>query len=348
VAGRALERVTLSDGGEKRFDATASRRHRAQREGNSARSTELSGVASFAAALVASAAALPSIAQSPARMLRSVAAGAPADTRGLVVALAWACVPACAAALAGCGATLVQTGGFRPAPIRFDLRKLAPQAGLKRMAGGEAAVGAARAFAALLAALAVTAPIGLHVMTVALRSGSPLDAAQAARDGAFAACFAACATGALFAGADYALVVRRWLHGLKMSIDEFKRDLKEQDGDPHARSRRRQMHRSLARGAIARTREASFVVVNPTHVAVALRYAPPAVPVPEILVRVVDEAALAVRAIAAREGVPVVENAGLARWLFRIGEPGRPIPAETFVAVAEVIGALIHAGALEA
>jgi flagellar biosynthesis protein FlhB len=338
----------VSDGGEKRFDATPARRHRAQREGNSARSSELSGVASFAAALVALTATLPALAEAAAQTLRANAA-APlrSDPRGVVVALGWACVPACAAALAGIGTTFAQTGGLRPAPLRFQFGKLAPHQGLKRMFGGEAVVGAARALVALLAALAVTTPIAWHVVAVALRSASPLEAARAARDGAFAACFAACAVGALFAGADYALVVRRWLHGLKMSIDELKRDLKDQDGDPHARSRRRQMHRTLARGAIGRTREASFVVVNPTHVAIALRYAPPAVPVPEILVRAVDDAALAVRALAEREAIPVVENVGLARWLFRAGEPGRPIPTEAFVAVAEVIAALVAAGVLD-
>jgi type III secretion protein U len=131
-----------------------------------------------------------------------------------------------------------------------------------------------------------------------------------------------------------------------MTFDELKRDLKDQDGDPQARSRRRGLHRSIARGAIERTREASFVVTNPTHVAIALRYAPPEVPVPEILVRAVDAAALAVRAIAERERIPIVENVALARWLLRVGENGAPIPAETFVAVAEVIAALLRAGVL--
>jgi flagellar biosynthesis protein FlhB len=339
----------VSEAGEKRFDATPARRARAQRDGNSARSSELSGVVSFAAALGALSAMLPLLAAATANAFRGRAAAPgvldPRDTAGVI---ALACVPAAAAAAAGVAATFAQTGGLRPAPLRFAFAKLAPQAGLKRMLGGEAAVGAARALIALTIALGATVPLAAHVVAIALRAASPLEAAQAARDAAFAACAAACAVGALFAGADYALVLRRWLRSLRMTFDEFKRDLKEQDGDPQTRSRRRQLYRSLARGAVTRTREASFVVVNPTHVAVGVRYAPPAVPVPEIVVRALDDAALAVRAIAARDAIPIVENPGLARWLFRAGEAGRPIPAETFVAVAEVIAALVRAGVLVA
>ena len=100
------------------------------------------------------------------------------------------------------------------------------------------------------------------------------------------------------------------------------------------------------RGGIGRTREASFLAVNPTHIAIALRYAPPAVPVPEILVRASDAVALEVRTIADRARIPVVEDVALARLLWRTGEAGWPIPADSFVAVATAIAALIRAGVL--
>ena len=58
--------------------------------------------------------------------------------------------------------------------------------------------------------------------------------------------------------------------------------------------------------------------------------------------------ARAVRALAQREGIPLVANPVLARWLYRAGEAGRPIPAETFVAVAQTVAALIGAGVLDA
>ena len=106
------------------------------------------------------------------------------------------------------------------------------------------------------------------------------------------------------------------------------------------------MHRALVRGTTARTREASFVVVNPTHVAVAIRYAPPAVPVPEILVRAADEAALRVREIARASRIPIVENIALARSLYASGSASAPIPRDAYVAVAQVIAELDRAGLL--
>jgi flagellar biosynthesis protein FlhB len=146
----------------------------------------------------------------------------------------------------------------------------------------------------------------------------------------------------LFAGAEYAAARGAWLRKLRMSFEERKREAKEQDGDPFARGRRRAMHRSLLRGSIAKVREASFVVVNPTHVAVALQYRPPDVPVPRVLVRAADAAARRVRDIAARYDVPVVENVGLARALYHDGRIGAAIGVEHYIAVAEVVAALVR------
>jgi flagellar biosynthesis protein FlhB len=150
----------------------------------------------------------------------------------------------------------------------------------------------------------------------------------------------------VFALADFALARRRWLRGLKMSFDELKRDAKENDGDPQTRARRKSAYRAVVRGALGRTREASFVVVNPAHVAVAIRYAPPAIAVPEILVRALDDAALRVKALAREHGVPVVEDVALARLLFAHGESGRAIPPDAYVAVAQIIASLAREGVL--
>ncbi len=337
----------MSASEEKRFDPTPTRRERARREGNIARSAELAGAVGFGAAVAALGAGLPLLATMAAQLVSAaIRASSSANVLAAAPLLACALLPACASALAATGTTLAQTGGLRVAPVKVRFSALAPHAGLKRMFGGEAAVGAVRAVLAFAVGLGATTPLALHVLGVALRSSTPLDAVAAVRDAGAGACLSAATVGVAFGLADYALVRRRWLRSLRMSFDELKRDLKEQDGDPHARARRRRMHRTIARGGMERAREASFVVVNPTHVAVALRYAPPTVPVPQILVRAADDAALAVRRIAERERIPVVEDVALARWLYRIGESGAPIPVETYVAVAEVIAALVRAGLL--
>jgi flagellar biosynthesis protein FlhB len=329
----------MSDAGDKRYDATASRRERAKREGNSARSTELCAVASFAAATLAAVAAVPLAAAAIIAMLRG-------STHAVVIACVAALLPALAAATAGVVVALAQGGGLHVVAPKLDPKRLDPIAGFKRMVGGEALVGVVRAAIAFGAALAAMWPLGRDVVASGATLASPGAAAALAGSAALRACGAALAVGALFAIADYALARRRWLRGLRMSYDELKRDAKENDGDPQARSRRTTAHRAIVRGTIGQAREASFVVVNPTHVAVALRYAPPETAVPQILVRALDDAALRVRTIALAHGIPLVENVALARLLYAQGESGRAIPPEAYVAVAQVVASLGREGLL--
>jgi flagellar biosynthesis protein FlhB len=205
---------------------------------------------------------------------------------------------------------------------------------------------AARALLAFVVAASVMLPALAHVAVLA---ASLLDV-RAVAAAAWQACgrvaASALAAGSVFAVAEFASARAAWLQKLRMSFEERKREAKEQDGDPHARGRRRSLHRALLRGAIARVREASFVVANPTHVAIALDYRPPAVPVPRVLVRAADEAALRVRELAAACGVPVVENVALARALYADARPGESIPHAHYVAVAEVVAALMRTGAI--
>jgi len=335
---------------DKRYDATPSRRVRAKRDGNVARSSEATSIASFAAAVLGAIAGVPLAAASAVAALRETAAHPLARggvSEGVAVIAFAALLPAAAAASAGSAAALAQSGGLHAVAVRADLKRLDPVAGLKRMLGGEAVVAIARAALAFTAALLAMLPLARDVVAAGAALGSPGAAAQLVAFAGLRACGAALAVGTAFAVADYALARRRWLRGLKMSFEELKRDAKENDGDPQARARRKSAHRTMVRGAVGRTREASFVVVNPTHVAVALRYAPPAIPVPEILVRASDDAALRVRAIAREHGIPVVEDITLARLLYAQGENGRAIPPDAYVAVAQIVAALARDGALQ-
>ena len=325
--------------------ATPSRIARAKREGNVARSSELASVVAFAGATLAAAAAVPLAANGLAAAFAAVSAR-PTAAGALAAVVPAALAPALAAACAGVVVGLVQGGGLHVTPVRLDLTRLSPFAGLKRMVGPEAVVAAVRALAALGFALVALVPLVREVLAAGTTLASPGAAAALVGGAALRACGAALGAGAVFALADYALVRRRWRASLRMSGDEARRDAKENEGDPHARARRTRAHRALVRGAVSRVAVASFVVVNPTHVAVALRYAPPQVPVPEILVRARDAAALQVRALARQHGVPVVEDVALARLLYHEGENGRPIPPQTYVAVALIVAALARAGLL--
>lgn len=362
----------MSDTADKRFDPTPSRRERAKREGNSPRSSELCSLASFAAAVLATTLAVPLGANVLATTLRAAASAlgnaAPAASgtlagpesiatahaavatiaapAALAAAGLAALVPAVAAACAGTAVALGQAGGLHIVGLKIDGTRLDPVAGLKRMVGADAFVGMVRALLAFGAALAAMLPVAYDAVASGTVLGSPRSAAALVGSTGLRACLAALGAAALFAVADYALARRRWLRGLKMSFDELKRDAKDNEGDPQARSRRSAAHRAIVRGPISRTREASFVVVNPTHVAVALRYRPPDVPVPQILVRARDLAALRVRAIARDCDIPVLEDVALARLLYAQGENGRAIPPATYVAVAQIIASLAREGLL--
>lgn len=335
-------------GEDKRFDATPSRRERAKRDGNVAQSAELNGIAAFAAATLAATFAVPFGTSALVELVRDVAshplrAGSPALWSGIACG---ALLPAAAAAAGGTSVSLLQRGGLRAGGLKLEAKRLDPFAGLKRMAGAETAIAIARATLGFTVTLAAVVPLAFEMFGLRGVPDTPSTAATLVGTFALRACTAALAAGAAFAVVDYVLARRRWLRGLKMSLHEIKRDAKENEGDPQARARRKGAHRAIVRGAIGRVREASFVVVNPAHVAVALRYAPPAFPVPEILVRAVDDAALRVRTIAREHGIPVVEDIALARLLYARGESGRAIPPDTYVAVAQIIAALARDGLL--
>jgi len=129
---------------------------------------------------------------------------------------------------------------------------------------------------------------------------------------------------------------------MRMTPKEMKDDLKEQEGDPLLRSRRRQRHRELSLNRLlSEVPRADVVVANPTHVAVALRYDAERWPAPRVTAKGADALALRIRTIARQHGVPVVENRPLARELFRLVKVGHTINEKMFRAVAEIY-AFLH------
>jgi len=124
----------------------------------------------------------------------------------------------------------------------------------------------------------------------------------------------------------------------RMSKYDIKRENKEQDGDPHTRGARRSLHRKWAtQNAQQASREANAVVVNPTHIAVALYYKAGDTLVPIISAKGEGDLARLMRESAEGAGVPVVRNVDLARGLNFRCEEDDYIPEDLFDAVAEVL-----------
>lgn len=327
---------------EKQFEASQSRIDRAKREGDLARSQELGNVAAFGCALIATGAIVSPLAQAAQRLILSAAQGT-IDTAALATAAMLMLVPIAVAAAGAVAANVVQSGGLRFAAISVKPDRLAPSENLKRMLSREAVITAARATIAFGCAGGAIVPAFVAIYASALHAGGLGGVVSAAWNGAMHTCAVACVVGGVFAGADYGVQFVRWRKRLKMSFEELKRDQKESDGDPLARSRRRALHRRISRGSLRKVKDAAFVLTNPTHIAIALEYRPPEVPVPRVLVRAADDAAARVRELAAAYGVPLVENVPLARRLYATALPGEFIPHETYVAVAQVVAALTKA-----
>ena len=125
---------------------------------------------------------------------------------------------------------------------------------------------------------------------------------------------------------------------MKMSMEDIKREQKNSDGDPKTKAQRQALAREWATGGTCQAaREARVLVVNPTHVAIALGYDEAAMPVPTVTARGEGDVALAMRAAARDVGVPILRNVPLARRLLAETEVGDLVPRELFTIVAQVI-----------
>ena len=142
----------------------------------------------------------------------------------------------------------------------------------------------------------------------------------------------------LVAGIDVPL--QRFLHKsrLKMSHQEVKQEQKESEGNPHVKNRLRQRQRELSqRNSISAVPKADFVVMNPTHFAIAIRYDEHSMRAPQVISRGADLLALKIRDVARTHAIPVVQAPMLARALYAHAELGQDIPASLYTAVAQVL-----------
>ena len=126
---------------------------------------------------------------------------------------------------------------------------------------------------------------------------------------------------------------------MRMSHQEIKDEFKQTEGDPMIKGRLRQIRQERARQRMtAAVPEASVVITNPTHFAVALKYELDEMDAPVLLAKGQDFLALKIREIAEEHGIPIIENPPIARALYAGVEVDQEIPPEHFKAVAEIIG----------
>jgi flagellar biosynthesis protein FlhB len=143
----------------------------------------------------------------------------------------------------------------------------------------------------------------------------------------------------MLGAADFGFQWWRWRKGLMMTKQEVKEESKQSDGDPMIKARMRAAARALVRKRMmSDVPKADVVIVNPVHIAVAIRYDSSVMPAPYVVAIGQRKVAERIKQIAFENGVPVVENKPVARALLGAKvQPGTMIPVELYVAVAEVL-----------
>jgi flagellar biosynthetic protein FlhB len=125
---------------------------------------------------------------------------------------------------------------------------------------------------------------------------------------------------------------------LKMSHQEVKQEHKESDGNPQLKGQLRQRAREIAnRRSIQAVPKADFVLMNPTHFAVALRYDELTMAAPQVIAKGADLLAMRIREVAKANAIPVLQSPMLARALYAHAELDGEIPAALYNAVAQVL-----------
>ena len=125
---------------------------------------------------------------------------------------------------------------------------------------------------------------------------------------------------------------------MRMSMRDIKQEMKESEGDPYIKQQRKQLHQEWSqRNSQNAARNANVLVVNPTHIAIAIDYDKESCPVPTIAAKGEEHVARAMREAAEEAGVPIVRNVALARDLLARAEIGEIVPADLFDIIAEVI-----------
>ena len=270
-------------------------------------------------------------------------AGLSAMMRALLPQVAMVLAPFFAVMIAAglTGHVLQSRPGFSFDKIVPDFSKVSPLAGFKRMFGVEGWMN-------LLKGLAKIAVVGVAIWTQLWPERGGLEAILSQSTAAvigdmshllFKVLMASLSALGVIAGLDYFWQRMRFMARNRMSKQEIKEEYRQNEGDPAIKAKIRQLrHERSRKRMMAAVPQATVVIMNPTHFAVALKYESGKMAAPVCVAKGVDALALRIRAVAEDNDVPVVENPPLARALHAAVEVDDPVPPEHFKAVAQVIG----------
>jgi flagellar biosynthetic protein FlhB len=342
----------MADDQERTEPASPRKREEARRRGHVARSADLSAAAVLLAGVLALEAAggglFAGLSASVTGVLGGLAEidGEPgalaAAFAGLLRAALGGLLPLVLAGLAAAAAVgLAQSGFlFTASPMAPSLERIDPVAGFGRMLSGRSL---ARVLAGLLK-LGVVAGVAALTLRgnwadLASLGVRPFEDGVAVGASTLLSLGLRCALAlALLGLLDYAWQRHAWERDLRMSRAEVREELRRFEGDPATRERRNAVRRRLAAQRLALpVAEATVVVVNPAHLAVALAYDGASMDAPVLVAKGTNRAGERIREAALEHGVPVVERTDLARRLFKKVDLGQAVPPELYTDVAELL-----------
>jgi flagellar biosynthetic protein FlhB len=278
---------------------------------------------------------------------RTVTAG---DFTGLAMEMGLTLVvlvgPIAAASIIGGMGSVAAQGGWNLSwePLQLNLNKLNPINGIKRLAPSKAGLDLVRTLLIFVALAWVAYDLVQQMLQQSITLGRVTAEQAGALTWQSVALFLrrALIVFATVAGADYFLQRWRYRQGLRMTKQEVKDESRMMEGNPEIKGRIRKAQREMARRRmLAAVPEATVVITNPTHIAVALEYHRERMAAPTVVAMGGDLMAERIKTVAREHGVPIVENVPLARALFANAEVGDSIPGDLFEAVAEVLAYLI-------
>ncbi len=342
---------------EKTEDATQHRRDEAREDGKIPKSPELT----VAASLLGSAAVLSMLApvagqglfqimgsglasvgtmtldgESAITLIRTTAMHAFAATFGLIAATTGA---------AAVMATLQARGTLSLKPIMPQFSRISPASNAKNLIGSKQVVELLKSLGKLgIVGIAVYGAIKAAIPdAIVLSQTSQLGFLFVVKKYAVRMLTSAGVAYLGLAAADY--IWQWWEHekSLRMTKEEVKLESKQNDGDPQIKQRRRQVARSYARKQMmADVPKADVIIINPTHIAIAIKYDPTIAPAPIVLAIGQRKIAERIKEIARESGVPMIENKPLARALLKTAKVGTLIPYELYMAVAEILAFVLR------
>jgi flagellar biosynthetic protein FlhB len=348
----------MSDDGERTEEATPKKKQEARDDGKIVKSPELSVAFLLLGTALVLNTVVPSVSGKLMAMLGSslASAGDPAfSAEGAVKQLqgtGWrvlGMIAMISASLAGISLVINAAqarGVVSTKPITPDFERISPMAGFKRIFGMQSIAELIKSlFKLVIVGFAVKSVFDKETINAIVTTAqqSPAAMLEVVRHYSVKLMMNAGIAYLALAGADYGYQWWQFQKQLKMSKEEVKQEFKNAEGDPHIKQRMRAMARNNARRQMFRDVEkADLVIVNPTHRAIALQYDPFKAPAPIVLAMGERKVAERIKKLAYEKNIPVIENKPLAIALIKNARVGMMIPAELYIAVAEVLAFVLR------